>query len=92
MKQDKEFRHAMTVKVNSEVANNREYCLQVLNADEATMDSAKRELVLRALQKKDYIRGFEGLYKKLGDKLRLKQQHTEQEAKYLAFLRKNSIL
>lgn len=92
MKNEKTVRHEMMDKVRSELKtlNGRHTCLYRLIFDDVETD--KRDMYIQALLKKDYIFGLENLYVRLAQLLRLKDSRSEQEEKFLAFVKKNKLI
>jgi len=88
----KEIRHEIMVEVRNEVGNSslRTYCIS--NILSGSVDEGKKELYLQALQKKKYILGCELQYRALAYVVRLKQNRSEQEKKFLEFAQKNEIV
>lgn len=91
MKDQKTVRHEVMNEVRSELKSQmgRRVCIDVLvngNAGE------NREMYLQVLQKKGYILGLEDEYAKLARVIRVKENRSAQEDKFVEFAQKNQLM
>lgn len=92
MKNEKSIRHEVMDKVRNELKSTyeRHTILYQLIFDE--IDKDKRDLYIQAIQKKDYVFGLGYLYTRLAQLIRLKDNRTANEEKFLEFAKKNKLI
>ena len=92
MKNEKSIRHEMMNEVRNDLKrqNERRSCLYRLIFDE--IDQSKRDMYIQLLQKRDYIFGLEDAYIRLAQTIRLKDNKSDKEEQFLAFVKKHQLL
>jgi len=92
MKNEKNLRHEMmdAVRNDLKLQNGRRSCLYRLIYDDVEQD--KRDMYIQILQKKSYVFGLEDSYGRLAQTIRLKDNKSVQEEKFLEFAKKNQLL